>query len=365
MHRPAEALALARHWSTIADLGDSSSPIMVVDLRGLERTFRVDGQDDELMALLTGAPWVNFAVVDDDLDPAFAGLADSFDVIIGDGTNSAAAVDSDDVEATLHELTRAVQASPQASVALAQLLRASHAMSVPQALHAESLTYAVLQTSDTFQRWLAARQRGPVAPVPGERAVSAEMTGSLLRITLQRPERRNAVNVALRDQLTEALELLDLDASIDGAILAGAGPNFSAGGDLDEFGSTPSPAVGHHVRLIRSLPALMHRVRNRMRVHVHGACVGAGIELPAFANSVIAHPDATFRLPEVGFGLVPGAGGTVSVTRRCGRHRAAWLALTGATIDAEHALRWQLIDRIDASVFPPLTTVGQPSPSGR
>ena len=155
----------------------------------------------------------------------------------------------------------------------------------------------------------------------------------------------------MRDQLCQALELVDLDRSIDGALLVGAGSNFCAGGDLDEFGSTPSPAAGHHVRMVRSLPTLMHRVANRVRVHVHGACVGAGIELPAFANSIIAHPDATFRLPEIAFGLVPGAGGTVSVTRRCGRHRTAWLALTGTTIDAEHALRWQLIDRIDASVF--------------
>ena len=164
-------------------------------------------------------------------------------------------------------------------------------------------------------------------------------------------DRRNALNVDMRDQLVEALTMVDLDRSIDGALLTGRGENFSAGGDLDEFGSTPSPATGHQVRMLRSLPALMHRVSDRVRVHVHGSCIGAGIELPAFAKSVIAHPDATFRLPEIGFGLVPGAGGTVSVTRRCGRHRAAWLALTGATISAEQALRWQLVDRIDERVF--------------
>jgi len=323
---------------------------MAVDLRGLDRSFRVSDQDTELQALLTAGPWVNIAVVDDKLDPAFAALADSFDVIVGDGTDSAAAVDTEDVDAALAKLMAAIELSPQASVALAQLLRSSHSMPIAQALHAESLTYGVLQTGETFQRWLAAR--GDQHPPPtDEHAVGVERQGSLLRITLERPERRNAVSIALRDQLIEALELLDLDDSIDGAILAGAGNNFSAGGDLDEFGSTPSPAAGHTVRLLRSLPALMHRVRDRVRVHVHGACVGAGIELPAFANAIIAHPDATFTLPEIGFGLVPGAGGTVSVTRRCGRHRAAWLALTGTTITAEHALRWQLIDRIDASVF--------------
>ena len=120
---------------------------------------------------------------------------------------------------------------------------------IAQALHAESLTYAMLQTSPHYQQWLTKRSR-PNTPAPPEgQVVDIERTGSLLKITLQRPAKRNALNVAMRDQLVEALTLLDLDESLDGAILAGAGDNFSAGGDLDEFGSTPSPAVGHHVRI--------------------------------------------------------------------------------------------------------------------
>ena len=347
---PAEALTAARRWTSIEDLGRSDLPMLAVDLRGLQRTFRQHNQDHELAELVAASTWVNVAVVDRDLDPAFVELADGFDVLIGDGTDSTVAFDTLDVTAALHELSAAIASSPQAAVALARLLRTSHDLSVAQALHAESLTYAMLQTSERYQQWLAKRAGNETSPTEDE-VVGVERTGSLLKITLQRPTKRNALNVAMRDQLAEALTLLDLDTSLDGAILAGAGDNFSAGGDLDEFGSTPSPAMGHHVRMVRSLPALMHRVRERTRVHVHGACVGAGIELPAFASAVIAHPDATFQLPEVGFGLVPGAGGTVSVTRRCGRHLAAWLALTGNTISAEQALRWRLIDRIDERVF--------------
>lgn len=345
-----QALAIARRWSTRADVGGADLPLLAVDLRDVPRTFRMHDQDQELIALLADAPWVNAAIVDDGLDPVFAPLADAFDVLIGDRTDSAAAVDSPDPDAALRQLSDAVAASPLASVALVQLLRISHDMSVGQALHAESLTYAMLQTSPQFLAWLESRRRAALAG-PDEQAVTFELTGSLLTVTLQRPDKRNALNVNMRDQLCEALELVDADRTIDGALIVGAGSNFCAGGDLDEFGTTPSAATGHHVRLVRSLPALMHRVRARARVHVHGSCVGAGIELPAFASAIIAHPDATFRLPEIAFGLVPGAGGTVSITRRCGRHRAAWLALTGTTIDAEHALRWQLIDRIDASVF--------------
>jgi enoyl-CoA hydratase/carnithine racemase len=80
---------------------------------------------------------------------------------------------------------------------------------------------------------------------------------------------------------------------------------------------------------------------------VHGACVGAGVELPAFAARVVAREDARFWLPELSMGLVPGAGGTVSLPRRIGRQRTAWLALSGAQLDASTALRWGLVDEID------------------
>lgn len=68
--------------------------------------------------------------------------------------------------------------------------------------------------------------------------------------------------------------------------------------------------------------------------------------MAAFAGTVIAAPGTFFRFPEVRMGLVPGAGGTVSVPRRIGRWRAAWLMLTGERLSAEAALRWGLVDRL-------------------
>ena len=67
----------------------------------------------------------------------------------------------------------------------------------------------------------------------------------------------------------------------------------------------------------------------------------------AMAGRVVAHPDSRLRLPEVGFGLVPGAGGTASVPLRIGRARTAWLALSGSTLDAATSLRWGLVDALD------------------
>jgi enoyl-CoA hydratase/carnithine racemase len=81
-------------------------------------------------------------------------------------------------------------------------------------------------------------------------------------------------------------------------------------------------------------------------VEVHGACVGAGVELPAIAAPLRAREDARVLQPELSMGLVPGAGGTVSLPRRIGRQRTGWLALSGARIDARTALRWGLVDAI-------------------
>ncbi len=349
---PAQAAAAAERWDSIATVGGSGCPVLAVDLRGASRFSIGPATHDAFGVSMHMLPWVNIAVVDPVPDASLAALIDAFDIVLCEHPSEterivgSTVISVDDAEAEVDRLRQTVSASPQASVALVQLLRLCEHTTIEQALHGESLTYAVLQTGATFQSWLAGRTPAPV--VDDERVVEMDRDGGLLTITLNRPHRRNALNVAMRDQLSEALELLDLDTSLDGAVLRGNGPNFSAGGDLDEFGSTPSPAVGHHVRTVASLPRLVHRVRDRLRVHVHGSCVGAGIELPAFAHAVIADPDTTFRLPEIGFGLVPGAGGTVSVSRRCGRQRTAWWAISGVTLDANTARSWGLIDRIAA-----------------
>ena len=79
---------------------------------------------------------------------------------------------------------------------------------------------------------------------------------------------------------------------------------------------------------------------------VHGACIGAGLELAAYSGRVIAGVDTQFRLPEVQMGLLPGSGGTVSVPRRAGRQRSLWLMISGETIDAGTALEWGLVDEL-------------------
>ena len=79
--------------------------------------------------------------------------------------------------------------------------------------------------------------------------------------------------------------------------------------------------------------------------------LGSGLEMAAFCGRVVCRPGATLGLPELSLGLIPGAGGTVSITRRIGRWRTAYLVLSGQTIDPATALDWGLVDALTPSDF--------------
>lgn len=250
-----------------------------------------------------------------------------------------------DVWASLRELSDAIAASPRASVSLVQLLRYTSALDLPDAVVAESFTYSMLQAGPRFTQWLQGhRPRRPTLPCPAP--VLTERTPSSLEICLNRPEARNAVDASTRDALIEALQVAVADPSIATVRLKGAGPDFCAGGDLTEFGLAPDPATAHLVRVNRSVALWLLRCASRVTAEVHGACIGAGAELAAFAHRVEAAPDTYFALPEVGMGLIPGAGGTASLTRRMGPQRAAYLALSGTRLEARTAQAWGLVDHI-------------------
>jgi enoyl-CoA hydratase/carnithine racemase len=236
---------------------------------------------------------------------------------------------------------------PQACLVLSQVLRAGAGLHVRSALNVESFAYSTLLGGAEFRRWLSNRPARPVPPPGPEPAVLTERDGGVVRVTLNRPARRNAYSRELRDALVEALLVPALDETVTRVVIAGAGPSFCSGGDLDEFGTTPDTATAHFIRTSGGAAGLLHRIADRAEVRVHGACVGAGIELAAFAGRVIAQPGTTFRLPEVGMGLIPGAGGTVSIPRRIGPWRTLYLALSGAPLDAGTAARWGLVDDVD------------------
>jgi enoyl-CoA hydratase/carnithine racemase len=152
----------------------------------------------------------------------------------------------------------------------------------------------------------------------------------------------------MREALLDAMVLAESDDTIESVELRGAGQAFCAGGDLEEFGIAKDLVAAYMVRTARAPWRVIDRITSKVTAYAHGACVGAGTEIAAYAGRVVATPDAYFALPEVQMGLVPGAGGSVSVPRRIGRWRAAWLMLTGDRLPAPTALRWGLADDISA-----------------
>lgn len=241
----------------------------------------------------------------------------------------------------------AVARNPQASLALTQLVRQTESLATGPALAAEAATYSMLLAGQEFNRWRAGHPRHPPCPEQ-DRSIVADREGNRLQIRLSRPHRRNALTFQMREELYEALELVSLDPSIGQVQITGEGPAFCSGGDLDEFGTARDVVAAYTVRLARAPWRLMAGLRERVEVRVQGASVGAGAEIAAFAGQLSAAHGSTFRLPEVSMGLVPGAGGSLSVVRRIGRWRAAWMMLTGATVGTEVASRWGLVDEVRA-----------------
>jgi hypothetical protein len=249
-----------------------------------------------------------------------------------------------DPQAAARRLAEVVAAQPAASVALVQVLRMGARLSPVERLVAESLAYSMLQSGSGFRTWLA--ETPPRTPRPVPEPVRLDRDDARLTITLDRPSARNAMDAGTRDALCEAFCVVTADPSITQVDLCGSGPAFCSGGDLSEFGTSHDPAKAHLIRLQRSPAALLQRCGARVTAHLHGACVGAGIELSAFADRVRAAPDTAIRLPEIGMGLIPGAGGTASLPVRIGRERTAYLALTGETLTAVEALGWGLVDEL-------------------
>lgn len=242
-------------------------------------------------------------------------------------------------------LEECVRANPTAAASLVQLLRHSDPSGTTTSLlAAESWTYGSLQAGAEFDRWLRSRPAMIPAPPTGDEVITTSENGCLT-VTLNRPSRRNAYNAAMRDGLLRAVvpAVRQRQTTIR---LRGNGTNFCSGGDLSEFGTTRDGGLAHLIRTTASPALWLDRAADRTEVSLHGACIGAGIELAAFASRITADIGAHFRLPEVEMGLIPGAGGTVSITRRIGAERMAWMAIGGNPVDASSALSWGLVDSL-------------------
>lgn len=313
-------------------------PLALVDLATLASA--TTAEVDQAASRASERTVVLVGVSPDPLPPASLRVIDSLTCTLAPSGPGRAWVAAD-AEA-LERIATTVAASPYAAITLANLLPATELASVRDGLLLESLAYSTLLAGPEYGAWRRSTPVREVADVADP--VLLSRTGDQLRVTLNRPDRRNAFGRQVRDGVIDALTLAALDPTITEVVLDGAGSSFSSGGDLGEFGTAADPAAAHLTRLGRSAGMIVHQLRDRVRPMLHGACVGAGIEVPSFAAHVTARDGAWFRLPELTMGLIPGAGGTVSLTHRIGRHRTAFMALSGDRIDLSTALAWGLVD---------------------
>lgn len=165
-------------------------------------------------------------------------------------------------------------------------------------------------------------------------------------ITLNRPDRLNAINMAMRDLLWEYLgvcrELPDLRA----VVFRGEGRAFSAGADISEFGTAPGIMAARAARHERDLWGVLLTLPVPTLAAMHGFCYGAGLELPLCCDRRIAANDTRCALPEVTLGYIPSAGGTQTLPRIVPPPVAAHMIITGEPIDSEAASRWGFLDLI-------------------
>jgi hypothetical protein len=264
-----------------------------------------------------------------------------------DDTDDRRAITVASIDSAIAELAAQVDYWPLAAAVCDDVLRSvDPAGPTLPGVVTESLAYSTLQSGPEFARWLA--ERGPARMPDIADPVQAERDGNTLRIAFNRPQRHNAFSTDARTALLETLTVAQADPSVDEVVLTGNGPSFCSGGDLAEFATFADPASAHLARTRHSpalvLDALAARLGPACRAEVHGQVLGSGLEMAAFCCRVEAAPDSVFGLPELRLGLIPGAGGTVSVTRRIGRWRTAYLVLSGVKVDVDMALAWGLAD---------------------
>ncbi len=248
-------------------------------------------------------------------------------------------------EGELDALLERIALNPVASVTCCQVLRHSENVSTDLGLLLESVAYGTLQNGNEFEKWLDGRGRR-VRPEEASPTILVNAGVENVELQLNRPKLKNAFSASMRDSLVEALRGLATEGDDRSILITGKGSTFCIGGDPAEFGTVENSATGHMIRSTANAAPWLDLLSERITVQIRGAAIGAGVELAAFASRIEASENAWFSLPEVSMGLIPGAGGTVSISRRIGRQLTARMCLTGERVDATTALNWGLVDAL-------------------
>jgi enoyl-CoA hydratase len=165
-------------------------------------------------------------------------------------------------------------------------------------------------------------------------------------ITINRPEKRNALNIKTREEGAALLEELRSDTSVGVVVFTGAGDKaFIAGADIAEFAGRTS-TMQRDVMMIRSLFTAIDTFPKPVIAMVNGYCLGGGCELALACDIRVASENASFGQPEINLGIIPGGGGTQRLTRLVGEGKAMEMILTGEIIDARTAHAIGLVNHV-------------------
>src|SRR5688500_5079837 len=190
--------------------------------------------------------------------------------------------------------------------------------------------------------------------------VDVELEGSVARIFLNRPEKANALNSAMLSALAGALGSLDLEA-LRVVVIAGRGRNFCGGADAAELKALIPANAAAFVEKIHRVCKAIRDLPVPVVAHLHGAVIGAGLEIAAACDLRVAAEGTKFSMPEVRLGI-PSVVEAALLPRLMGSGRAAWLVLTGEAIDARRALEWGLVEEVSPDADKLVQTLLKASP---
>jgi enoyl-CoA hydratase/carnithine racemase len=183
--------------------------------------------------------------------------------------------------------------------------------------------------------------------VNGYSTIRREVAGGVATVTLDRPDVHNAMNDAMRAELTDCFSALAPDDEVRAVVVTGAGQRaFSAGADIREFVEPQSPTRFRERRRRLDFRQAMDRCPQPIIAAIRGYAFGGGLELALACDIRIASEDARLGLTEIDLAIIPGGGGTQRLPRLIGRGKALEMILTGARIDAAEALRIGLVERV-------------------
>ncbi len=185
----------------------------------------------------------------------------------------------------------------------------------------------------------------------GETPVLSERQGAALVVTLNRPDKLNAINEALASELMAALDGAESDREILAVIIQGNERAFCAGADLSGFSDSPEHRYDtyrarYNQRKTRAIYRYLHNYTKPVISAVEGFCLGGGLELALFGDIIVAGEAAQFALPEARHSLIPGAGGTQNLPRRIGPAMAKELMWTARRISATEAKDLRLVNHV-------------------